>query len=97
MLPSVSHVINIQRRDRGLEKAPHRFAHVGGQPHQAQPPQVIGSDFAKVKREQSPFALIVELIVHRQVAKVEEAVAHAAVFPIDHAHCCAVVDEVAGQ
>src|SRR5438445_3415050 len=86
VLSAVGRIVDVQRRDRGLQKAPHRLAHVRGQPHEAKPPQVVGSNFAKVKCEQSPFTLLIEFIVRRQVAEVEKAVAHAAVFPIYDSH-----------
>src|SRR5207302_3986716 len=86
VLSAVGRIVDVQRRDRGLQKAPHRLAHVRCQPQQTQPPQVVGSNFAKVKCEQSPLALVIEFIVRRQVAEVEKAVALAAVFPIYDSH-----------
>src|SRR5439155_14408177 len=52
---------------------------------------------AKVKLEQRPLVFFAEFIVYRQVAQVEETVAHPAILPVNDAHHGPVVDKVARQ
>ena len=88
--------VEIELGNPTLHQAPHRLAEVGHEPHQPYGGNVSRSLLAEVGGHQHPVLIDVELLVGRQVAQVEEAIAHTRVLPI-HDPDLAVVEEVGVQ
>ena len=85
-------------RHRCLDHAPHRLAEVRHVAEQGErgAPALVGR-LAEVLGEQQLLALLVQLVVDREVPEVEVAVAHARVLPVHDPHALAVVQEVGAQ
>ncbi len=97
MLGRVGGEVEVEPRDRRLHDAPHRLPEVGHEAHQLERTALIGTDRSEVRLEERLAPLRVELVVDREVRKVEEHVAHPGVLPVDDAHPLPVVDEVGVQ
>ena len=94
MLRGVAPEVEVELRDGALDDAPHRLSEVGHETHQAQGSEVRGPRLAEIGGQQEPVLGDGEPVVDREVAKVEEEVAHAGVLPVDDPNP-AVVEEVA--
>lgn len=94
---AVAQEVEVEGGDSGLKEAPEAFAHVGGEAHEPEVPEVVIEDAAEVNIEEGALALLVELAVHGEVSEVKESVAHAGVLPVDDAGALAVINEVRGE
>src|SRR5215210_2031961 len=64
--------VEVELGDALLEHAPHRLAEVGHEPEQAQVRGVARPRLPEVGAEESRLAVLVELVVHREVREIEE-------------------------
>src|SRR5258708_2233087 len=94
MLVAIGAVVDVQLADDLLPRAPHRLAKVA---HDAHEPQRGGAArrrrLLEVGLEQPRLVSGPEAVVDREVAEVEETVAHPGVLPVDDADALAVVEE----
>jgi threonine dehydratase len=83
--------IDVERGDVRLQHTPRGLAHIGQHAHQFQrrPRARVGRP-AKVGAQQALLGVGVEAVVDREVAEVEQTVAHARVLPVDQQHAPAI-------
>src|SRR5262245_26707806 len=90
----VGAVVEIQRGDPQLEKAPEGFAQVGGEAHQVQVGQVASLYLSEILLQQEFAALLFEHLIDGVVAQVEKEIAHARVLPVQDIDGLLIFEEV---
>src|SRR5918996_254913 len=87
--------VEVELGDARLDHAPHRLAEVRHEAEQLQRrPLARVCLLAEVSGQEALLVRVAELVVHSEVAEVEERVAHPGVLPVDDHHALAVVQEV---